>query len=110
MDFFGSIAAKGIGGRHELLVKNEPIPHKEKRTHLTEACEPLFTAPKISTREELSALLEKMRTRYAPFMENRAPRFEPISEHIRLTDFTLDGERITLPHYGGPLRLCDEDL
>ena len=30
MDFFGSIAAKGIGGRHELLAKNEP-PKFEKR-------------------------------------------------------------------------------
>ena len=29
MDFFGNIAAKGIGGRQEFLVKNEPQEFKE---------------------------------------------------------------------------------
>ena len=102
MDFFGSIAAKGIGGRHELLSKNEPIKLNKRETPLNEACTPIATEKKISTKEELYALLSHMRQYYAPFMENRAPAFEKIGESIKLTSFTLDGEKITLPHYGGP--------
>ena len=47
MDFFGSIAAKGIGGRHELLVKNEPIKYNKKFTTLDKAAAPLATEKKI---------------------------------------------------------------
>ncbi len=102
MDFFGSIAAKGIGGRHELLVKNEPIKYNKKFTVLDRAAAPLATDKKISTREELYALLEKARAHYAPFMQNHAPKVERLTTSFKLDSFTLDGEKITLPHYGGP--------
>ena len=102
MDFFGSIAAKGIGGRHELLVKNEPIKYNKKFTSLDKAVAPLATDKKISTREELYALLEKAREYYTPFMQNHAPKVEKLSTGLKLDSFTLDGEKITLPHYGGP--------
>ena len=102
MDFFGSIAAKGIGGRHELLVKNEPQKFDKKVTILEAELEPIKTEKKISTREELYCALLDMRKYYAPFLENHAPKLEMLTESITLKEFVLDGEKITLPHYGGP--------
>ena len=108
MDFFGSIAAKGIGGRHELLVKNVPQQFNKKETLLSGEGAPIPTDKKISTREELYSLLSEAKKYYAPFMENHAPSFEPISKSIKLNAFTLDGESITLPHYGGPAGYCKQ--
>ena len=102
MDFFGSIAAKGIGGRHELLVKNEPMKFDKRETALVNENSPIPTANKVSNKGELYALLKEARKYYAPFMENHAPKREAISESVKLEKFTLDGEEITLPHYGGP--------
>ncbi len=102
MDFFGSIAQKGIGGRQELLVKNEPWQKEFRKTRLDAASVPIETEAKISTKEELYKALFDMRARYAPFLENFAPKIEPITTCIELKDFTLDGEKITLPHYSGP--------
>ncbi|MBQ7333229.1 MAG: glycoside hydrolase family 2, partial [Clostridia bacterium] len=102
MDFFGSIAAKGIGGRQELLCKNEPIKHEKRATLLDKKAEPIFTKEKISTMEELYSELKGMREHYAPFLENHAPKIEALTEKIELKNFTLDGEKITLPHYSGP--------
>ena len=102
MDFFGSIAAKGIGGRHELLVKNEPIKYEKRITVLDGIPDPIPTEEKISTKEELYALLKKAREYYAPFLENHAPAVDTGRKSIALTEFLLDGEKVTLPHYGGP--------
>ena len=102
MDFFGSIAAKGIGGRQELLAKNYPPKHERLVTELCEKAEPIKTEKKISTKEELYKDLEKLRRHYAPFLQNHAPEIEAVTEKIELRDFTRDGEKITLPDYGGP--------
>ena len=102
MDFFGSIAKKGIGGRQELLAKNEPPKHEMRKTPLDTEAKPLSTKAKISTKEELYRELADLRLRYAPFLENHAPKKDEITERHVLRDFTLDGEKITLPHYGGP--------
>lgn len=102
MDFFGSIAKKGIGGRQVLLAKNEPPIIKKRATELNKACKPLATKAKISTKEELYEELAALRQRFAPFLQNLAPKPAPVCESIELRDFMLDGEKITLPHYGGP--------
>ena len=102
MDFFASIAKEGIGGRQKLLTKNEPWQKDFLKTELCEKCEPIKTKEKISTEKELRAALADLRARYQPFLENHAPVAELISKSIELKHFTLDGERITLPHYGGP--------
>ena len=102
MDFFSNIAAKGMGGKQELLVKNMPPELDKKFSELKSGNAPIFTEKKISTKEELYALLKETRQQYAPFMENHAPKMESMKKRIDLKEFTLDGEKITLPYYGGP--------
>ena len=102
MDFFGSIAQKGIGGRQELLSKNEPWQKSFIKTELSACGAPIKTEEKISTKEALYGALSEMRAYYAPFLENHAPKSEAVTEKIELRDFTRDGEKITLPDYGGP--------
>ena len=102
MDFFSNIAAKGIGGRQELLVKNEPQTHQTKSSELLPSSRTIATKAKISTKEELYSLLRETRAKYAPFLENHAPKIVPITKRIELREFILDGEKIRLPHYGGP--------
>ena len=104
-DVFANIAADGIGGRKELLYDPSPVKIKEKACKLKSALGtvPVATAKKMDTREELYAALADERKRYAPYLENKAPAFEGVTERIEITDFTLDGnEKVTIPHYGGP--------
>ncbi len=102
-DFFANIAANGIGGRMEFLEEQTPAKKDIKTVALKEeGHSPIKTGEKMSTREELKEELAKMRTKYAPFLENHAPAIEKINVQIPLTEFDVDGEKITLPHYGGP--------
>ena len=103
MDDFANIAANGIGGRQELLHKNEPpvtikTVSRLKKTQKTG----IKTIPKMSKKEELYAELKRQKEKYAPFLENHAPEIKELSEKIYLSDFVLDGEKIKIPHYGGP--------
>ena len=56
----------------------------------------------MSKKEELYAELKRQKEKYAPFLENHAPEIKELSEKITLCDFVLDGEKIKIPHYGGP--------
>lgn len=103
-DFFGNIAAKGIGGRMEFLQSNEPKHIDKVCCKLEEKkCEAIVTKNKISTKEELDIELEKMREKYKSFLRNLAPVVSPINEKIVLEEFLLDGRKIKLPHFGGPV-------
>ncbi len=102
-DFFANIAANGMGGRMEFLEEQKPVKRDVKAIALKNTGHtPIKTQDKMSTREELKQELSKMRAKYAPFLENYAPEFESLSQQISLTEFDVDGEKITLPHYGGP--------
>jgi len=102
-DFFANIAANGIGGRMELLEEQHPKKINKNVCSLkkTEAS-PIETKNKMSTGEELRAQLKKMREKYKAFLEDHAPKINKINTQIQLTEFVLDGKKISLPHYGGP--------
>lgn len=107
-DIFANIAAAGIGGRTELLEKPAPKKFTERAVKLAEGGTPAAVPAKLSTREELAQALAKAREQYAPFLRDLAPKQQPHRERIELKNFTLyrdnaEPEKVTLPHYGGPV-------
>lgn len=102
-DYFGNIAARGIGGDHKLLEKQVPKEYKKIPAPLTKkAYEKTKVKEKIHTREELYSALSGMREYYKPFLRDLAPSFPEIYEIINLKKFTVDGKEVTIPDYGGP--------
>lgn len=103
-DVFANIAANGIGGRHEFLCDPEPIKREIKSCFLKNGGESFKLTKKISTKEELSAELEKMREYYKPFMENHAPSVPEYTKRQYIKKFILNGEKeIEIPEYEGPV-------
>lgn len=104
MDEFAQIAAKGMGGRMELLEETEPKAFDKKVCVLDKTAKtPFYIKPKMSTKEELTKALEKMRAQYKPFLENYAPEVKAYAEKIDITEFNVNGEKVKIPEYGGPL-------
>ncbi len=104
-DVFANIAASGIGGRQELLY--EPAPEKidvKKAALTSKEFVPFNIKDKISTKEELYSELSALKKYYAPFLKDVAPEAKSTSVRTYINKFVLNGEeKITLPHYGGPL-------
>ena len=104
MDEFAEIAARGIGGRMELL--EERVPNKIKKTEttlLSSDDRPICVSPKMSTKEELAAALKQMREDYAPYLRNLAPDAHNYRQRLDITEFERDGEKVSIPEYGGPM-------
>ncbi len=121
-DFFGAIAAKEIGSKRVPLVFPSPqkkngikIPLSQSKKALTEVYK------KPDTREELDALIDELRIKYAPFLQNLAPKISETREKIILENFALREEQeedrldfsrvtrgegewknISVPYYFGP--------
>jgi len=109
-DQFAQIAADGIGGRMELLEMPKPAVHRVGKCMLNmnavdaDSLTAIATSDKISTKEELYAELAKIKQQYQPYLADHAPFMEGCTKVTKLTNFVLNGsEKITLPHYGGPL-------
>lgn len=104
-DAFVEIARTGAGGRKELLHEPKPIPHDTRKCILTEPDgKSIETVKKMNTKEELEDELTRMREIYKPYLKNMAPEMAPMNTVIPIKEFLLDGkEKITLPHYGGPV-------
>lgn len=104
-DKFLEIAVTGAGGRKDLLYTPEPIPHDTIRCVLGEPDGKMVaTAKKMDTKKELCDELSRMRDIYKPYLRNLAPKIAAVNERIPIREFLLDGkEKITLPHYGGPV-------
>ncbi len=105
-DVFIDIAAKGIGGRMELLHEPQPTEETGNIVNLLPSQDKkgLATVPKMSTEKELKAELARLRKEYQPFLENHAPKLNSMNERIDIRNFTLNGsESITIPYYGGPV-------
>ncbi len=102
MDVFSDIAAKGIGGRSELLADNKPFEYKKHITPLSK-CDfvPVNTNSKISTKDELYKELDALKAKFKPFLENHAPQFSSLRNRIDIKECLLDGVKTKLPHYGG---------
>lgn len=123
-DFFGSIAAGEIGSKRAPLVFPEPIPKNGVvfRMEKTDDRIPHEVYKKIDTRAELDFEIEKLKTKYAPFMQKLAPVPKTHRESLELSSFdmrqaemddladfsrVLRGEgswkKITVPYYFGPI-------
>jgi len=63
----------------------------------------------ISTREELYFLVDELKEKYKPFLENLSPELKNIREIQEITEFDYRLEegrkwkKISIPHYTGPL-------
>ncbi len=107
MDELAQIAARGIGGRPELLMSPEPIPHASNVCNLEETqSAPIQTVPKMSTKEELSEALVALREQYRPFLRNLAPAIKSYRKRVDMKSFMRDGELVHIPEYGGPFGKC----
>ncbi len=103
-DIFAAIASGGMGGRIDLLQKNIPQKHDTGRCELKYGSYgAVKTNKKMDSAAELEAALKAARKYYAPFLENRAPKIENSRRRTDIREFTKDGERVTIPEYGGPL-------
>ena len=106
-DQFVQIAETKTKGsdRNACLITPQPIEYERKACVLAPADKAsIVTDKKIDTKDGLYAELKKMREKYAPFLENHAPKIQNYKTRIDIRDFILNGEeKITLPHYGGPI-------
>jgi beta-galactosidase/beta-glucuronidase len=110
--------------RREALVAPQPPSLPEKLLPLTGLDTTAIFQPsdKLDTPEKLARELERLRERYAPYMENLAPEAVPTRITVPLKTFdwrvetdtdqanfgrVLSGdgewEEVHIPHYGGPL-------
>ncbi len=121
-DFFGAIASKEIGSKRAPLVFPKPQEKNGVKFPLsTIDKKPTQVPKKPNTKEELDALIDELRIKYAPFMQNIAPKPAETREKIILTKFSLreaseadfldfsrvirgEGEwkDISVPYYFGP--------
>ena len=122
-DKFAEIGTRKYNTRTNLLIEPQPPVLPEINLPVTHDAGSVFKAVKtISTKEELYAELDKMRTHYRPFLQNLAPVPSETRKQIPLTEFnwriespadladiasTLRGEgmweKVSIPHYGPPL-------
>ena len=123
-DHFGAIAAGEIGCKRAPLVFPSPMPKNGVLFSLTDANDknPTDVYKKPSTREEIDFEIEKLKTKYEPFMQRLAPIPEKTREHFLLSEFQKraateedlydfsrvlcgDGEwkTVTVPDFEGPI-------
>ncbi len=102
MDALAEIAQIKVIPRKEICTP-QPQKFTEKKVALKRGGEKVVYAEKINDKSALYELLKAERVKYAPFMQDFAPKLEPLKQKTYLTDFVLDGkEKIKIPHYGGP--------
>ena len=123
-DFFGAIAAGEIGTGRAPLVFPEPTPKNGVvfRLEKTSGSMRREVYKKIDTRAELDFEIEKLKTKYAPFMQKLAPSPKNHRNALELTSFGIreaepedladfsrvlrgEGEwkQITVPYFFGPV-------
>lgn len=101
-DLFAMYAQKADGTGEDLFLP-EPIPHEVIYCDLTPGdFVPVSPTKNICTADELRQALSLLRKEYAPFLAELAPAIDSKRQCLTLTEFLLDGEPVTLPHYGGP--------
>lgn len=123
-DLFANIAAQGIKYRDSSLYEPEPQKLQEKYLPIEEFNEEyIFSVPKkMDTFEELQKELLEHRKKYGKYLRDLSPELENYRTRLDLNEFNfkredgedlkdfkgvLDGkgtwEKVTIPHYGGPL-------
>lgn len=103
MDNFARIAQQKIKAR-ENLVEVKPKAFDEVTVLLEKSSgEPTAVQKKADTKAELDALLKEERAKYAPFLRELAPSIKNTRSRIRINEFSCDGEKVTVPHYGAPV-------
>ena len=104
-DKFEQFARQAQQSGNAALVRPLPIPFTKKVCSLNAGTSSAYpVTPDMSTKEELYAALQTLRTQYAPYLQELAPEIPNYRTRIDLKQFVLDGkETITVPHYAGPL-------
>ena len=123
-DEFAEIAAQRFRQRDAMLTVPQPPLLDEKQLPLDGLDPNALFRPleKMETAEQLERELDRMRSRYAPFLQDLAPPVAETRVRLELTDFdwrvetqadaadfgiVLSGsgswERVSIPHYGPPL-------
>lgn len=123
-DTFAEIAAQRFARRDDALIVPGPPALEDKYLPLAQpdASDGFAPMEKMQTPEQLGRELERIRERYAPFLQNRAPALPALRQSMELVEFdwrretgadaqdfglVLSGlgewKHVTLPHYGAPL-------
>ena len=106
-DLFAMYAQKADDNGGGLYLP-EPIPHETMFCNLKPGeFVPVSPMKSISTEEELKEALAALRKETAPFLAELAPMLDSKRQSFSMTDFLLDGEPVTIPHYGGPSCPCE---
>lgn len=108
MDDFAKIAATGIGGRSELLTNPSPKKFTTRECVLEKGGNTILTKNKMSTKEELYRELKKQREYYSEFLKDLAPTPENYHSRIYIDNFTVDGNKVTIPDFGGPTGVSEK--
>lgn len=121
-DVFADIASLKVDLSERNLVEPQPIEKKDRQLPFTESGSLFVPNPKMHTEEQLQDELTKQRAYYKPFMQDLAPKLD--TYRFRMDVDTWDWrmeeeedqesfqrvalgegawEKVTTPHYGGPL-------
>lgn len=101
MDKFVEIAGTKPQKREEIF-EREPEKHDEIFVSLEKSAVGVNLPHEMSTKEELSAALEKEREKFRPFLADLHPLEEKGIIRQELTNFTADQKPAQIPDYGGP--------
>ncbi len=121
-DHFGAIASKEIGSTRAPLVFPKPQPKNGVTFPLYPSSDiPTEVYKKPDTKEEMEALIQEQRIKYAPFLRKLSPRPQHTRHIIKLEEFELreaapedladfsrvlegegEWEEIFIPHFFGP--------
>ena len=102
-DLFAQFAKMADGSESNGLVTPEPIPHRTVACVLEKGSAAPTPAVKVPrTHAELQEALKIMRQAHAPYLRELAPKRESLKKVYPITDFSVDGKQVRLPHYDGP--------
>lgn len=104
-DIFADIAAGGIGKNSSILEDPKPIEYNVGQCLLKEnGKKPLVTKEEMSSEKEMKEELQKLKNKFAPFLQNKAPEIESYTEKIKIDEFLFNStETVKIPHYWGPV-------
>ncbi len=103
-DIFAQFARMADNREKDSLVIPEPVPYVHRSCVLEAGDEkPCKEIVRPNTPQEVKAALQELRQHFQPYLADYAPSVSSVRRRISISEFLLDGEPITIPHYGGPL-------
>lgn len=103
MDKFAEIARQKVVSR-ESLTEVTPKKFVENKVSLKKVNQkPSVLEKNIDNKNDLYALLKTEREKYKPFLQDFSPSLKYKRKITYLTDFTVDGKKVKIPNYEGPV-------